>query len=453
MRRTTGAKHGLRLVLESAHFRRVRTLWSAEVVTVAALVASGLVIARALGPTTYGRFALLSAFGALVYTFIEPRIGEVVTKYVGTAAAQGRSRDVRAVLRGAIVLDVLAVVVAIALTTAAQPLAQGIASGTALDFALAAGATALSGPILTGRALLAVLDRYRDFARVQTVAGLLRAAATSAAASVTGDVTAVLAALVAIALLELAANLVVAGSAVRARHGRRPDEDRTRLGEFARAAPGVGRFIAYSEATTLLGSLTKFADTLIVGAVAGAEQAGLYRLARSLTAPVATIVTPLQTVTYNRLVAVHLEGGAPSVRTVGRRATLAALPLALMVVAATPLVPTGVRLLAGESFSAAGPVAVALLLGAAVGLPAYWLRLAYLVLERLRTWLVVSVGISVVSMVAFVGAALLEGALGVAVARGVIITLIGNLILLSLLKTRRRHERGDAATSSAAHPF
>jgi O-antigen/teichoic acid export membrane protein len=439
VRESDWPRRGRRLLLDavrSPHFRRVRTLWTAEVGSVAALVLSGLVVARALGPTAYGRFALLSAFGALVYAFLEPRAGEVVTKYFGAAAAQGRHRDARAVLRGMLVLDTLAVGLAVGLTTAAQPLAGDIAPGSALDVALAAAAAGLAGPVLTGRAALAALDHYRSFARVQAVASLVRAGGTAAAAVLTGDVTSVLAVLVAVTAAEAAVNLLVVRRAVGLFLGRGTGEPRTRLRELRTAAPGIGRFLAYSEASTLLGATTKFADTLVVGAVAGAEQAGLYRLARSLTAPVANVVTPLQTVAYNRFVVVHLEGGAARLRLAARRATFTALPLALVLAAGGLLVPAAVRLLAGPDFAGAGPVAVVLLLGAAAGLPVYWLRSAYLVLDRLRSWLWVSAGTSVLSMAGFVLGARWEGALGVATARVLLVTLIANLVLLALLQAR-----------------
>jgi O-antigen/teichoic acid export membrane protein len=420
--------------VRGASFRRVRTLWSAELVSVVALIISGLVVARALGPASYGRFALLSAFGAIVYTFLEPRAGEVVTKYFGAAVAEGRRRHARAVLRGMLVLDALAVVVAVVVATALQPWLGEIAPGTALDAALAAAAAGLSGPVLTGRATLAALDEYGAFARIQTGASIVRACGVGGAAVLTRDVTAVLSVLVVVGAAEVAVNLLVVRRQVNKALPRGEGEPRTRVAELRGAAPGVGRFLVYSEASTVLGATTKYADTLIVGAVAGVEQAGLYRLARSLTAPVANVVLPLQTVAYNRFVAVHLQGGAARLRVAARRATVMALPLVLALSAAAALVPWVVRLLAGEEFAGAGPVALVLLLGSAVGLPFYWLRPAYLVLDRLRSWLWVSAATGVLSTIGFLLGAQLEGALGVATARALLVTLTANLVLLVLLK-------------------
>lgn len=429
-------------------FRRVRRLWSAELVTVGALVLSGIVVARALGPAEYGRFALLSAFGALVYTFLEPRAGEIVTKYFGTAVAERRSRDARVVLRGVITLDLVAGAVAVGLTVAARPLASSIAPGTWADVALAAAAAALAGSIVTGRAVLAVLDRYRQFARLQTGFGILRAAASSAAAVVAADATTVLAALAATSALEVVATAVVARRAVRLKHARLSDEPGTHLREFMVAAPGVGRFLGYSEATTLLASLPKHADILVVGAVAGPEQAGFYRLARSLTAPVANLTTPLQTVTFNRMVSENVAGGVARVLAVGRRAAVTTLPLALALALLATLIPWVVRVLAGQAYAGAAPAAVVLLLGAAVGLPFYWLRSMYLVLDRLRSWLVVSVVTSTAATAAFFVGAEQAGALGVAVARVLAVMLIANLVLVALLRVAP-HRRLARATPRA----
>lgn len=441
MPRTPRLQSALALLLAPTRgpsFRRVRRLWSAELVTVGTLILSGIVVARALGPSEYGRFALLSAFGALVYSLLEPRAGEIVTKYFGRAVAERRAREARAVLRGAVTLDLLAGAAAVGLSLAARPLAGSIAPGTGVDVTLAAGAAALGGSVVTGRAVLAVLDRYRQFARLQTGFGILRAVVSSAAAVFTADATSVLVALVATSAVEVAATAAVVRRAVHLEHGRQSHEPRTRLREFRSAAPGVGRFLGYSEATTLLASLPKHADTLVVGAVAGAEQAGLYRLARSLTAPVANLVTPLQTVTFNRMVAEHAEGGVTRVLAVGRRAAVTALPLALALALLAPLVPWVVRVLAGEAYADAAPAAVVLLLGAAVGLTFYWLRSMYLVLDRLRSWLVVSVITSVTATGAFVIGADQAGALGVAVARVLVVMLIANLVLVALLQVAPR---------------
>lgn len=420
--------------LRGVEFRRVRLLWSAEVGSVAAQVVSGLVVARALGPSDYGVFALLLAYGGLVYALLEPRAGELVIKYFGRATVEERPQDAWIVLRFVAVLDAAAVLLAVALTAAALPWAGGFTTGTVHDAALAATSAALLGPVVTGRSVLSVLDRYSLMARVQLSATLLRALATSVAAVITGDVSMVLLAMSASTGAELLVTAVLAARASRDRHGERLPGPLRRTEALREAAPGVGRFLLYSEANTVLGSLTKYSDTLLVGAFGGPAQAGLYRLARSLTQPLASLVTPLQTVAYNRFVRDHAASGSAALFRTARRATLLALPLTGALAAACVAVPTAVRVLAGEEFAAAAPVAVVLVLAAAIGLPFYWLRAAYVVQDRLRTWLVANVFISVVGTASFVLGAYVGEALGVAIGRAVVVTLFGNLALALLLR-------------------
>lgn len=420
--------------LRGVEFRRVRLLWSAEVGSVVAQVTSGLVVARALGPSDYGAFALLLAYGGLIYTLFEPRAGELVIKYFGQATVEDRPQDAWVVLRFVALLDVVVVLLAVGLTAAALPWFGGFTMGSVQDAALAATSVALLGPVVTGRSVLSVLDRYGLMARVQLSATVLRSLATAVAAVVTGDVSVVLLALSLSTGAELVVTSCLAAKASRHQHGRRRPGPRRGTRALRGAAPGVGRFLLYSEANTVLGSLTKYSDTLLVGAFGGPVQAGFYRLARSLTQPVASLVTPLQTVAYNRFVRDHAASGPSALARTARRATLLSLPLAGGLAAACVAVPSAVRVLAGEEFAAAAPVAVVLMLATAVGLPYYWLRAAYVVRDRLRTWLVANVVISLAGTASFVVGAYFGDALGVAISRAIVVTLFGNLVLALLLK-------------------
>jgi O-antigen/teichoic acid export membrane protein len=425
-----------RSVLAGASARSVRTLWSAEVVSLVATLASAVVVARGLGASAYGRFALLTTFAALLASFLDPRAGEIVTKYFRELTARGNARGALVAARTVLCLDSAAAVLAPVLTLAVHPLVSGVAPGRWYEVLLAALAAALLAPIVTARAVLASLDSYRTISRLQMVFSLVRGGALAAAA-LTGDVLLVLTALAASTALELAVTVGAAVRAVRVEHGA------LERGAFSRhavreAVPGLRRFLLYSEGTTFLGAITKFGDTLALGALAGPEQAGFYRFAKSLTAPVANLTLPMQTVAFNRFVNVRVELGEEGMTRMARRASLLALPLVGALLLVSPTLPWIVVLLAGEEFRPAGLVAVVLLAGSALALPSYWLRPYYLVLDRLRAWFRVSLVVGVLSAVGFAAGAHLAGATGVATARILVVALLGNLLLALPVLRRRR---------------
>lgn len=425
-----------RTVLTGASARSVRTLWSAEVVSLVATLVAAVAVARGLGASSYGRFALLTTFAALLASFLDPRAGEIVTKYFRDLTARADARGALVAARTVVCLDTAAAVLALTVTLAVHPLVAGIAPGSSLEVLLAALSAALVAPIVTGRAVLASLDSYRTFSRLQIIFSLLRASALIAAA-LTAELVMVLAALAATTALETAVTVGAAARAVRARHGILV------RGVFSRdaireAVPGLRRFLLYSEGTTFLGAITKFGDTLALGALAGPEQAGFYRFAKSLTAPIANLTLPMQTVAFNRFVSVRVESGEDDMMPVARRATVLSLPLVAALLLVSPTLPWVVVLLAGDEFRAAGVVAVVLLAGSALALPSYWLRPYYLVLDRLRAWFRVSLLVGVLSAFGFAAGAHLAGATGVATMRVLIVGMLGNLLLALPILRRRR---------------
>jgi O-antigen/teichoic acid export membrane protein len=234
--------------------------------------------------------------------------------------------------------------------------------------------------------------------------------------------------------------------------GRRlGDRVRTsRLAELGDTRADIRRFLLYSEATTFSGSIVKFSDTLLVGAFGGTKQAGYYRLAKSLTAPIASVQGPLQTVVYNRFVAVRATEGAPALGRVAKRAAWTSLPIVVLLLLCAPFMPAAVRVVGGAAFAPAGAVTVVFLVGSALALSTYWLRPYYLVVDRLRAWFWVSLAVGLLGSVAFAVGAWADGAFGVAVARVAVVSLGGNGVLLwMLVRDVRRLRRLPPATADA----
>jgi O-antigen/teichoic acid export membrane protein len=439
-------------VIRGQHVRRLRALWTAEIATLVTAAVSGLLVARSLGPSEYGRFALLTTYAALVFAFLDPRSSELVTKYFGGWQATGRSPAALAMLRLVLLLDAAAIVVAVGITVAGRSVVQSLAPATMAELLLAAACAGLAAPVVTSRGVLAALDRYRLIAWIQTPASVLRSAALVAVVWRGGGV----AQLLTVTALTMAAEAVLTWSLAARLAGRRlgAQLSSARLAELADARVDIRRFLLYSEATTFSGSIVKFSDTLMVGAFGGTAEAGYYRLAKSLTAPIASVQGPLQTVVYNRFVAVRASEGAQALGRVAKRAAWTAVPLVVLLLLCAPLMPTLVRLVGGRPFAPAGAVTVVFLVGSALALSTYWLRPYFLVVDRLGTWFWVSLGVGVTATAAFAVGAWLDGALGVAVARVLVVSVAGNGVLLGILVRDVQRLRRDpqAPVDAAGRP-
>jgi O-antigen/teichoic acid export membrane protein len=435
-------RRGLQVV-RGQHVRRLRALWTAEFASLFATAISGLLVARSLGPSEYGRFAVLTTYAALIFGFFDPRSSELVTKYFGGWRAVGRSSAALAMLRLVLILDAGAIVLAAVLVVGGRAVVHALAPATMAELLLAAACAGIVAPIVTGRGVLAALDRYPLVAWIQTPSSVIRSAAVVAVVWRGGGVLALLAVTACTSAAEAVVTWTLAarsagrdlGAAIRM----------ARLADLADARADIRRFVFYSEATTFSGSLAKFSDTLMVGAFGGTTEAGYYRLAKSLTAPIASVQGPLQTVVYNRLVAVDATEGRPALGRVAKRAALASLPIVTVLLLCTPFMPSLVRLVGGAPFAPAGPVTMVFLVAAALALSTYWLRPYFLVINRLGTWFWVSLGVGITATAAFALGAWADGALGVAVARALVVSFAGNGVLLGILVRDVRRLRATAS--------
>lgn len=434
-------------VVRGGSGRKVTQLWSAEIFSLVVGVVSSLVVARFLGPSDYGRLALVTTFAALLFAFTDPRSGELLTRYAGRDYASGDPGRAWALARLACLLDVGAVILGVLAALAIRPFLDRLVPADGTDVVLATIAVGLAVPAVTARALLALLDQYGRIAVVQTTAAVFRSASSIVAVVMGAGVTGVLAATAAVAVLELGC---IGGFAYREVRRRSAALPRPRLPGPLRLE--IRRFVLHGGATSFLGSLVKHADVLVVGAFAGTREAGFYRLAKAVATPFGTIAGPLQTVIFNRLVTAHAQDGPAGMGQVLRRARLGTLPLAILVMGLAPLLPLIVQTAVGSPYREAGHLSALLLVGAAAGIATAWLRPYYLVLDRLGTWLRVSVGVAVMGLAGFAVGAAADGARGVAIARVLVVSVVGNAALIVLAR-RRQSSRDNRSTTADRQPL
>lgn len=418
----------------------IRRLWSAELISLVIAVVTSLLLARHLGPRSYGTLAVLTASGGLVFTFLDPRAAEAVTRFFPSYSKGGRQSAARALVRFSYTADAcLAVAGAVVLTGVGLVLqrAVDVPPGSLL---LVATSAALTAPMATSRAVLATLGLFKTTARVQILSTIERTALLLAGIALDAGVVGILAVLLAGTAVEAVALAVVARRALS-----RANPGTLRSARFRELAPERGairHYLVFAGLSTLVGSLVKFADTVLVGLIAGPVAASYYRLGASFAVPIASISLPLQSVTYNRLVHQRSTDDEAGFAKTLRHSRYLALPISALLLCSLPLLPFAVRLLAGDPYAPAGQVAQVLVAGGAISLLGFWLRPAFLARGKERPFFWVSLTVGLISVPALVAGALIAEAMGVAVMRVATVALLGNLLLYARYRSWEKSRGG-----------
>ena len=276
--------------------------------TVLALV-QGVLLARLLGPTSYGIVALVTTFAALLTRFFDARSWETAVKYLTEFIQQGEHARARAILKGLVGVDVLSAVLTCVCLFLLAPLGARVfvhdPSGTSLIRIYSLTVLGLA-PFGIGLALLMIANRYAWMSALQAAAALAELGLTLGVVLSGGTLRHLMWAFVA------AAGLRTAGA----------------LWVMSRVAPSLGlagwlsadvadargrirdvvRFWASSNVFAVIKGIHQSVDTLLVGSFLGPAPAGLFRVAKNLSQGVAFPLTPLFQTSYPELVHLHGSG-------------------------------------------------------------------------------------------------------------------------------------------------
>lgn len=421
--------------------RGLRRLWSAEALALALVVVQGAVVARALGPHKYGVFALATTYAAFVFLLLDPRSGEAVVRYLSEYRARGDSRKARAVVTSGLLLDSSWSVAGIAIvagTAGVGAHALGVHTQSRFLLFLLSGISAgVGSPATTARAVLSTLGRFDLFSRAQMTVSIVRAASLVAVARSGGGVIGVVATLTSVAAFEAALFIGLANRELKRDLGGgifagRPSELRERWRE-------MGSFVLYADLTSLAGASIKQVDVLIVGLFSDPTHAGYLRLAKSLTTPASNFAGPIQTVLYPQVADAVARGDDAEVRRTLRHAVRRlGLPLGVATLVTLPFVSWFVRVFAGSKFVPATHITQVLLVGVAISFASIHQRPVFLALGEMKPFLLIGTGTALACVAGFFVAAPTEGALGVAFARTVLVT-IGVLVAWLYLRRRVSH--------------
>jgi O-antigen/teichoic acid export membrane protein len=255
-----------------------------------------VVAARALGPSEYGQVALALATATLIATLLDLTLQAGVVHHGSRALADGQFGELRALVRGAFLLDVaIGIAISGMVIVFADPIAEVASAGRLEPALIQLAAIATLGATVDGTtgAVLMLAGRPELSAWATAATNLARLAAIVLALSV-GTAEAVVAA--------YAAGTVVGGicqALLAWRVGWRAwPAPRGRL-EFKRWARRLAPFAVHSSLSTTVISATDSLIQVVLGRASGPAAVALFRVARLpemvgglVSAPVRLVMFP-----------------------------------------------------------------------------------------------------------------------------------------------------------------
>jgi len=269
-------------------------------VVVAASFAQGIILARTLGASRYGVLALVIGVVAVVQQLLDSRIWEAVIKFVVEFRTKGDPVGAAAVVKLCYLVDaVVGVAAGAVLIWTADWTARLFVGGEGAADAirLYAVSTVVAVPVAASTALLRVAGRFRWLAYQSAGEMVVRLAAVAAVVVLVGArIVPVLWAYLFAGAVSAATLAILAAAASR----------QLGLARWADAPLHVLRgdlkrilsFVAYSNLTGTSRLVTGRADVLVLGLFSDPTSVGLYRLARTVSDPLAGLFNPIYQAVY-----------------------------------------------------------------------------------------------------------------------------------------------------------
>jgi O-antigen/teichoic acid export membrane protein len=377
----------LRRARTSAFARDAGVLGASQAIAIAFAAVQGIIVARILGPRSYGLVALIVGIPALAYVFFDIRSVDAAVRYLGEFVGAGRDAEALAFFRLTILADIAVSMVALAVVTAASHWAAvHVARDQSVAVLLVVYAVGIvcHAPAIGSSAVLMTVGRYRMLAALTVVVSIVRAVLivglVAGGLGVAGAVVGGAAAQATEGLL-----LLVAGSRI-SRDAWGSGWMSADLAPLRPRYPEILRFLFWSDFGSLLGLVTKQLDIVVVGYFAGPTQAGYYRLAKSLGSLPGVVISPLQNVTYQRFARLRAAGGEEVRMALRRVALVVALPLAALTILTIPVVPIALRIVAGPRYVPAAVAAQVFVALSTVWMLTFWLKPIALTLQEVRAW-------------------------------------------------------------------
>lgn len=327
-----------RRVTSSQFARSVGVMTSANVLSTALIAVQGVLVARWLGPGSYGLAALITAYPALLFSLLDARSWEATVKFISDFRSRGDQDKTVSVILFTVMVDALITSGVLLITVASAGTVVRLTMDSApearsLLLIYAASFLARSGKP-TAYAVLSVMNRFSTIGVLNITTNLIRSLTILLAVGLGGGVAGFVWGSAAGAIAE-GLLFGVAGWRLMSREWNLP----WRLGAWSGLGAerrAVIRFLLYNDLLSLL-SAAKQLDVLLLGYFRDVSEVGYFRLARTISVSTGHLIAPLQTVSDPKLIAAWAQSRADFVRLIERLAVAVGLPAAAVLAAAAPV--------------------------------------------------------------------------------------------------------------------
>ncbi len=350
--------------------RRVarQTFWmgAATGIQLLAGLATVSITARILGPDGYGVLAVIMSATGLIHGIVSLPGGDAVIAFVSKSVAEGRSDQATAIVHFALAVSFGMSLIAYAVIFILLNVAREF-TGLRESYVEATLLFGLVGVLGSTQSESIALLRLADRVSLSTVVDLLSSVVLVGMIVLVWvtdrGLFAIIGAYVAGAVVR-GAGIFAAAAATAPKAGvagflRSPS---------FRVAREVVRFQAGTYARATIGALNTNLDTILVGQIAGAPTAGIYRAARRIVDTCRRPLSLMATGAHPEISRLWFEGRGVEMRRTALRVTLvtfaaAVVGFALLAVLRGPVV----EIVLGDAFSGAAPVILILVPGALIG--------------------------------------------------------------------------------------
>jgi O-antigen/teichoic acid export membrane protein len=415
-------------------------------ISVADLVQLAL-ITHALGLDEFGRLALVLSFVVLVGQFFDLRIGAAVTTFGARRLAARDQAGFAGVIQFGFLLDAATGVVGFAVVAALAPfVGPSLIGDDGALLILLFGLTLLASTTNESSiSILRLFDRFRLVALYTVGLEATRVALVGIALYLSKSLVAVVLALLVHNVAVAMVNIIAATSVFR----------RTTQSSLARRAldsfherRAMLRMAIHTNVVSYARLTQVQLPTLLLGALTGPTQVGLYKVGTAAAAAVVRLVDPAYAALLPRLSRLWAAGRRDDVRALILHSTVVAAALTgVALLALTSLRAPVLQLLGGGGATAAGTVLVLVAIGQAVNGALFWnvgLLYAAGLSNRVAAIAIMSVAIQVgllVPLAARFGANGAAASLLVSLlATNVAATIVALRVLMEPLRPHRRLE-------------
>ena len=328
-----------------------------------------VVVARVLGPASYGLLALMTTYAITVNQLVDSRSWETATTYLARYRAEGDRARAVSLVKLCYLLDAGTALTALVLVAGTSGLAARLLlrdPTLAPLIVVYAAVIVASAPVGASLALARVAGRFDWVATYHAGSAAARLGAVLIALTVADTLQSVVAAHAVAATVVGFASLVLGRRSARllGLSGLRRAPLATLRGELR----DIIWFLSLSNASALLKMLQRHADVLIVGYLMTPASAGFVRLARSFADLINAPVVPIYEAGLPAFSDLAAKGERVELRRLASRVTATcalagAAGLVIIALAAAALV----RSLAGEAYAPAVPLVRLFALGMAIG--------------------------------------------------------------------------------------